>query len=79
MDNYKTIESKLANRQPFTGNSLRGYWQPVNGEQTYLVYSYNTLIASIGDGGGPRWVDPTKYSNTTTRQQNLIKRAWGLI
>jgi hypothetical protein len=78
VDNYKTIETKLANRQPFTGNSLRGYWIPLEGEQTYCVYSYNTLIATIKDGGGPRWVSTTKYSNTTTRQQNLIKRAWGI-
>lgn len=76
MENYKTIETRLQNRQPFTGNSLRGYWDGVSGY--YVVYSYNTLIAKIWDGGGPRWVSPDKYSVTTSRHQNLIKRAWGL-
>ena len=77
MDNYKVIETKLQNRQPFTGNSLRAYWDGISGE--YVVFSYNTLIAKMEAGGGPRWVNPNKYSQTTTRQQNLIKRAWGLI
>jgi hypothetical protein len=76
MDNYKTIESKLANRERFTGNSLRGYWDGFSGN--YVVYSYNTLIATLQDGGGPRWVSPDKYSVTTSRHQNLIRRAWGL-
>ena len=79
MDNYRTIETKLANRLPFTGNSLTGFWAPLDGEQTYQVWSYTTLIATIRDGGGPRWVSPIKYSNTTSRHQNLIKRAWGLV
>jgi hypothetical protein len=76
MDNYKTIETKLANREPFTGNSLKGYWY----DDEYLVISYNTLIAKLSPAvSNGRWVNPNKYSQTTTRQQNLIKRAWGLI
>jgi hypothetical protein len=77
MENYKTIETRLQNREPFTGNSLRAYWVSVDGEHEYQVISYNTTIAKsrhLGDA----WVNPEKYSNTTTRQQNLIKRAWGL-
>ena len=73
MDNYRTIETKLENRQNFTGNSLRGFWDG----DTYKVWSYNTLIATL-QAGGDRWVNPAKYSNTTSRQQNLIKRAWGV-
>jgi hypothetical protein len=76
LDNYKTIEDKLANRQPFRGNSLNGFWDAQTGY--YVVYSYNTLIATL-ESGGKRWVNPNKFSQTTTRQQNLIKRAWGLI
>jgi hypothetical protein len=76
LDSYKVIESKLANRQPFRGNSLNGFWDAQTGY--YVVYSYNTLIASL-ELGGKRWVSPVKYSQTTSRQQNLIKRAWGLV
>jgi hypothetical protein len=73
MDNYYAISDRLKNREPFTGNSLRGFWDG----DTYKVFSYNTLIATL-ESGGPRWVSSTKYSNTTSRGQNLIKRAWGL-
>ena len=72
MDNYDTIETKLRNREPFIGNSLRAVW---DGE-VYKVYSYHTLIATLGQGGGPRWVSEERYSNTTSRAQNLIKRVW---
>lgn len=75
MDNYRTIETKLENRQPFSGNSLNGFWDAQTGY--YVVYSYNTLIASL-ELGGKRWVNPSKYSTTTSRHQNLIKRAWGV-
>jgi hypothetical protein len=75
MDNYKTIETALQNRQNFKGNSLRAFWDG----DTYKVISYSTVIATLEFGGGPRWVSPVKYSQTTTRQQNLIKRAWGLV
>jgi hypothetical protein len=76
MDSYKTIEAKLQERLPFRGNSLNGFWDAQTG--CYVVYSYSTLIASIGENGN-RWVNPNKFSQTTSRQQNLIKRAWGLV
>jgi hypothetical protein len=78
MQNYKTIETRLEQCSDFTGNSLRGFWDG----QTYKVFSYNTLIATNGyteESGWQKWVDSTKYSNTTSRQQNLIKRAWNLV
>lgn len=90
MDNYKTIETKLINRQPFTGNSLTAIIKDNQYAKGYFVYSYNTLIAVYNyEPIEPspnllpwesiqRWVNPEKFSQTTTRQQNLIKRAWGL-
>jgi len=72
-DSYRTIAVKLANREPFKGNSLTAYWWG----DTYRVVSYSTLIASryiLGD----TWISPDKYSVTTSRHQNLIKKAWGI-
>ena len=79
MDNYKTIERKLANREPFTGNSMSASLD----YGIYSVWSYSTLIADykLGklDDGEPRITfNPHKYSVTTSRHQNLIRRAWGL-
>lgn len=76
MDNYKTIEERVSSCSSFNGNSLRGYWVKDSQDNwEYQIYSYNTLIAT---NGASKWVSPVKYSQTTSRQQNLIKRAWGL-
>jgi hypothetical protein len=72
-DNYQTIAVKLANREEFTGNSLRAYWWG----DTYRVISYSTLVA-YRDVIGETWLSPSKYSVTTSRHQNLIKKAWGI-
>jgi hypothetical protein len=77
MDNYKTIETKLRNLESFRGNSLSANWSM--GE--YLVWSYNTEIANAKGGKFTpftSWVDSSKYSVTTSRHQNLIRKAWGL-
>lgn len=91
MDNYNTIKTRLENRQEFKGNSLTGIIKNSEYAKGYFVYSYSTLIAVFNyepiDGDGvampwervQRWVNPDKFSTTTSRHQNLIKRAWGLI
>ena len=61
MDSYKTIETKLANRQPFTGNSLKGYWEG----NTYRVISYNTLIATLEEQGYTVTSEVNEDSTTT--------------
>jgi hypothetical protein len=82
MDNYKTIEQKLANREPFRGNSLTAIANETWGSFEYRVYSYNTLIATkTWDGSEGEWftyLDPNRYSVTTSRHQNLIRKAWGV-
>ncbi len=84
MDNYKTIATKLANREPFKGNTLTATAEITDLGRvfTYKVYSYSTLIALKTwdgmEGEWFTWVNPNKYSVTTSRQQNLIKRAWGV-
>lgn len=70
--NYTQIETALKNRVPFTGNSCHAY---LDGEQ-YRVISYSTLVATSENGVG--WVTPQKYSQTTSKLQNIIKRAWGV-
>jgi TRAP-type C4-dicarboxylate transport system substrate-binding protein len=72
-DNYKTIQQKLRNREPFKGNSLTAYWEG----QVYKVVSYSTLIAEIGNMGNIL-ISDRKYSVTTSKHQNIIRRAWGI-
>jgi hypothetical protein len=76
MDNYRTIERKLRNLEQFKGNSLRSEIEFYDGKPQYVIYSYRTIIAMHRDGIGA--VIEKKYSTTTSRHQNLIRRAWGL-
>lgn len=75
--NYAQVERAIANREKFEGNSCRGYYD--NGE--YVVLSYSTRIAVVAgaERGGEVWLNPNKYSVTTSRLQNIIRRAWGLV
>jgi len=80
MDNYKQVLEKLENMTPFSGNTMRGYWhESLEGRQCYYVYSYTTLIAEQeGDYDSQhRWISPEKYSVTTSRHQNIVRKAWG--
>jgi hypothetical protein len=82
MDNYKTIETKLATLTPFTGNSLTAIAEKTWGSISYKVYSYNTLIAEKSwngnEGEWDSYLNQTKFSVTTSRHQNLIRKAWGI-
>jgi len=73
-DNYRTIATKLANRESFEGNSLRAYWAGSD----YRVMSYSTMIAAYMADTETKWLNETKYSVTTSRHQNLIRKAWGV-
>lgn len=74
LDNYNTIHRKASTRTPFKGNSCHAI---LTEDDRYLVYSYSTLIAEW-QPDGERIVSDRKYSVTTSRQQNIIRRAWGL-
>ena len=68
---YREIPNKLKNRQPFVGNSLSARF---DGEGRYAVYSYNTQIAGTGGRDNQSvWVNKNKYSQTTSRHQNLCE------
>jgi hypothetical protein len=81
-DNYKTIATKLANLESFWGNSMSAQFVKHWGSSSYSVYSYGTLIAEkTWDNSEGKWrtrLNETKYSVTTSKHQNLIKRAWGI-
>jgi len=73
--NYRQIEDMLKSLTPFKGNSMRAVIE--NGNE-YRVISYNTTIAMATLDGVVHYYNPTKYSSTTSRQQGIIRRAWGL-
>ena len=76
MDNYKTIPTKLANRENFRGNSMSGAWLD---STQYAVFSYSSQIAVIDLASGIMGELPTQRgSATTSRHRNLVKKAWGI-
>lgn len=40
----------------------------------YKIYSYSTLIYAENLQTGEKWLNPHKYSVTTSKQQNIIRR-----
>lgn len=74
MDNYRTIEAKLKSLTPFKGNSMSAR---IAADGSFEVLSYDTVIA-INYGWGLSWTTSQRYSTTTTRHQNLVRKAWGI-
>jgi len=77
MDSYEQIETKLRNLEPFRGNSMMGLLDEWG---SYKVYSYSTQIAQAwpSNDGMRVAMNEEKFSTTTSRHQNLIKRIWGV-
>lgn len=78
MSYLKTLaEAKqlLAERQPFTTGTLSAKYDTGG---NYLVFSYDTMIAGITKAG---LIETTKikYSVTTSKHLNMVKRAWEVI
>lgn len=71
---YNKMADAIANRQEFTGNSVAGRWLD---RSEYVVFSYSTLIYSDDLMTGRKTLNSRKYSNTTSRLQNIIRRAIG--
>jgi hypothetical protein len=69
--NYKQIETLLELHEPFKhGYSMRAE----RSTTMYQVFSYGTLIASYEMLNNIWYVNLAKYSVTTSKQQNIIRR-----
>lgn len=75
--NYNTIERYfIPNLKEFDNkNSMSAVWvTSPDGERVYQIYSYKTLIASVREDTA--YLTESKYSVTTSKQQNLIYRCF---
>lgn len=76
--NYRTAPDLLRDRISFTnsGGTFSATRHTMStGADVYDIYSYSTRIATVEDG--ILWFSPSRYSKTTTRQQNLVLRTLG--
>lgn len=72
---YSEVERSIEALRPFKGNSCLGYF---NEWGDYVVKSYNTVIYQYNPNNGEWMFDAEYYSRTTSRLQNIIKRARNL-
>ena len=70
---YREIPALLEQRKPFDGNSCHAFMFGGN----YEVYSYQTLILQEIDGKVIYW-NAKKYSVTTSKLQNILRRVFNL-
>lgn len=70
---YRTLPALIQTLTPFTHGSCHAY---VDNDGQYRVISYTTLVATAKDENF--WLSETKFSVTTSRLQNIIRKAWGL-
>ena len=69
--NYKEVEKALETCETFKhGESMKATREG----GVYRVFSYHTEIARFNEIEGVWYVNPQKYSSTTSKQQNLVKR-----
>jgi hypothetical protein len=68
--NYREIATLIRERKPFVHqHSMRA--NLVGNE--YLIFSYQTLIATLNTVTGEKWLNDRKYSVTTSKQQTIVK------
>ena len=75
--NYTQVERAIRNLENFEGNSCFGQWVG----DVYLITSYRTTIGRVerfSNGVIVSNLNTDYYSKTTSRLQNIIRRAWGL-
>lgn len=77
--NLQDAKRELALQNAFNSGNLTARWE-YNGRMigVYTVYSYGTPIATL-DPNRSVWVTPARYSVTTSKHTNMVKRAWGLL
>lgn len=70
--NYKQIEKLLEVKAHFDNrHSFKAWWDG----DVYFVMSYRTVIAKFHKDINTWYLDSSKYSRTTSKQQSLLLRA----
>mgnify|MGYP000045772829 CR=1 FL=1 len=79
---YKTMPALLESLTPFKHGSAHATKEVTRTRMEYRVYSYSTLIGTVvwdgSEGEYEKFLNERKYSMTTSRLQNIIRKAWGI-
>lgn len=74
--NYREIPGLLQSLSAFDGNSMSAR---KNSNDEYWVYSYSTPIALIDPQKDIYQLNARRYSTTTSRQQNIVRKVFPWI
>jgi len=76
MITLKEAEKALSQLNAFNAGNLSARWES-NGTMigTFTVYSYSTPIATL-DPNRSVWFTDKRYSVTTSKHLNIVKKAW---
>ena len=70
----KDLATCLKAEVNFKCSSVKGMKEERNGVKVFIIWSYDTIIA-IKVVGSKQWIfNAQKYSSTTSRLQNTVKR-----
>lgn len=73
--NYREVQDYLTRGVPFRHRSISAEY--VSRPAVYTVKSYDTVVATWAEDGA-KWITDHKYSATTSKQVNYIRKAWSL-
>jgi hypothetical protein len=71
--NLGHAQTCIATLDAFSTGTLSGQFE----DSVFTVRSYGVAIATRNQNG-VIWVNGNKYSQTTSRHTNLVRKAWGL-
>lgn len=75
MITQKQVLSYLMDKRPFQASNIFACYDNNN---SYVVYSYQTVILTIKEDGTVIYFDEAFYSATTSKLQNKIRKAFHL-
>jgi hypothetical protein len=77
--NLQDAKREISLNRAFNAGNLTASWD-FDGffKGYYVVRSYGTVIGKISPSG-EMTVTPIRYSVTTSKHTNMVKRAWGLL
>lgn len=71
---YEEMDYMLENKKEFRGSSVTAEWD----QKEYIVKSYSTVIFRTNKQNNIIYFDGQKYSFTTSKIQNIIRKIFNI-
>ena len=71
---YEEMDYMLENKKEFRGSSVTAEWN----KKEYIIKSYSTIIFKTNKQNNIIYFDGQKYSSTTSKIQNIIRKVFNI-